>query len=483
MKLIRPSRFGARRGAALLLSLLILFVLVAIVFQLSITTNTDARVGRNDVSLVTMDLVIESAMLEEMQLLISDGEAAQGGDEGAGADPGAAAGGDPAAAGAGEEGAEEGPGEEAVDSWRDEFMRPQRTEINGIQLRILVVDEDSKFNILNLANEVEEEADVAYEQLVRILDLCREETEDDIDRADAEEMASAIRDHITKRDDSILARPVLLTTNEDREDVDFPLSIRELSVLEPFDESHFRDYRDSDGNIAHSLEWFLTCWSSLAPAGEMSANDDVATSDPESETETEPDNEGGAVTGTAENGGGYAVNLNTSPGAVLKGLFDDRDLSHRFWDSVIEYRNLEEEEEGEDEDAEEVLDEFGEEVIQRQIFESLDELTEVDDYDRLEDDIKAILNSRLRVTSDVFSIIITARRSTSATDDYVSGGLGSPREDREAEIESGSALLRTVRAVVWRRSNGEEIECVPIVRWEVLDYVPFEYKDFPEDER
>ena len=27
-----------------------------------------------------------------------------------------------------------------------------------------------------------------------------------------------------------------------------------------------------------------------------------------------------------------------------------------------------------------------------------------------------------------------------------------------------------------------EIEIVPLIRWEVLDYVPFEVLDFPEDE-
>ena len=35
-----------------------------------------------------------------------------------------------------------------------------------------------------------------------------------------------------------------------------------------------------------------------------------------------------------------------APAAVLKSLLDDRDVSGRFWDDVIEYRNLEEEDEG-----------------------------------------------------------------------------------------------------------------------------------------
>ena len=41
--------------------------------------------------------------------------------------------------------------------------------------------------------------------------------------------------------------------------------------------------------------------------------------------------------------------------------------------------------------------------------------------------------------------------------------------------------MRTVRAVVWRRAVGEgEVEIIPLVRWEVLDYVPYPVLDFPE---
>ena len=38
----------ARRGAALMLSVLVLLILVAVVFQINIATSTDARVARND---------------------------------------------------------------------------------------------------------------------------------------------------------------------------------------------------------------------------------------------------------------------------------------------------------------------------------------------------------------------------------------------------------------------------------------------------
>ena len=221
----------------------------------------------------------------------------------------------------------------------------------------------------------------------------------------------------------------------------------------------------------------MTTASEVAPEGEEGA---APSSDSEEDDQEQSD---AAGTSTAENGGGFAVNINTAPPAVLKGLFDDRDVSHGFWDDVIEYRNLEEEsEDGEDENEDPPLDENGEEIIERKIFENLEELSEIDDWERMEDDMRGLVQSRLRTTSDVFSVYITARVATSNEDEFMTGGLGTPQEKWRQEMESGAALLRTVRAVVWRRSVGEEIQIVPIVRWEVLDYVPMEVRDFPDED-
>ena len=78
MQLIRRS-LGSRqrRGTALLLSILVLFVVITIVFQISIGSMTDARIARNDVRLTTMDLAIESAVFDVFEQLRSDGESAQ----------------------------------------------------------------------------------------------------------------------------------------------------------------------------------------------------------------------------------------------------------------------------------------------------------------------------------------------------------------------------------------------------------------------
>ena len=176
--------------------------------------------------------------------------------------------------------------------------------------------------------------------------------------------------------------------------------------------------------------------------------------------------------------------VNTAPVAVLKSLFDDRDLPPRFWDRLVEYRNLEEEKpEGEApaEDTEPPLDEFGEEIIERRIFDNLGELSEVEGYQDLPQEIQARLGQLLTVESHVFSIFVIARRSTAAEGD-MSQGLGS-REELEASEQSGDSLLRVVRSVVWRHKGDADPEIVPIVRWEVLDYTPFEVQDYPEENR
>lgn len=517
MKLLRTAscaRRAHRRGAALLLSLLILIVLVAIVIQINVGTSTDARIARNDVGLTAMDLAIESALLQEYDQISSDsGSTAEaggaGGAGGAGA-PGGGAGGAAGGAAAGGAGAPGAGGGQASDSRRDEWAQVQRTEINEIKLRLFVQDEDSKLNVLTMLNPDEKEAQAALDRVVRCLDLCREGTLADISERAAEDMARGMLEFMRQRSAAKLPRPKLLTDNEANPDIGLPLSLRDFAVLPAFDESLFRDYRDEDGHIVHSIGSFLTVWTSLSTqsAEQESASSTpgggaagapgaggTPTPPPQSPPAQDPPAAGGAndagglaggaggAAGQAQSSPGWAVNVNTAPVAVLKSLFDDRDVHPRFWDKVVEYRNLEEEEEdGADSEEEEetpVFDEFGEEVIERKIFDSLAELTEVDGFNDLGNEIQGRVRERLTTTSNVFSIFVVARRTTSAEGDQV---FAEPESRRLAE-EQGDALVRVIRAVVWRRSVDDEVEIVPIVRWEWLDYVPFEVQDYPDERR
>lgn len=552
--LAAPAR---RRGVALLLALLLLVVLIAITIQISVTTGTDARIARNDLTISIMDLSVESALLQVGETLKTDGESAS--DPAAGA-PGAAAGGAapgtgaPAAGGADAAGGES----QASDSQRDEWHEAQRTTINDIQLRIFVQDEDSKYNVLNMLAPDEKEAQAAYDRVVRILDGCREGSREfDIDARMADDMAKAMLEHMKRRKESKIPRPTLLTDTEDS-DEGLPQSLEEFAALQPFEEHHFRDFRDRDGRVVHSIGSFLTVWTSLglaadlpqtaksgggaAAAGGTGGNaaaggksgtggtsgtsgtgkqGGTSTGGNNSRTSTGGGTGGaggaggaggtggtggtGAAGGTAgaggtggaagqagggaTNSGGYAVNVNTAPAAVLKALFDDREVPPRFFDKVLEYRNLEEEEKDQEASSEEAqaeekepeLDEYGQEKIDRRIFDSLGELAEVEGYKDLPAEAQGRINQLLTTTSNVFSIYVVARKTTSAQGDMDSAL--SPVELRKKEEQSGDSLVRVVRSVVWRHTVDDEVVLTPIVRWEILDYVPYEILDFPPDDR
>ena len=478
MLLLRPhGAVRARRGSALLMAFLVLIVLAAILFQLYIGTTTDARVARNDVTLTTMDQAIESALLEVYDRLLTDAEAGAASGASGAADAGAAPEGAPAAPsapGAPGEGASQ-----ASDSREDSWGRVQRTTINEIELRILVQDEDSKINVLSLLTEDPEQADLALERVSRLLDLCREDSSADIDRGEARRLAEAMRDHLRSRAQSALPRTVALSDLEEEPEIGLPMSLRELVVVEPFQAGLFRDFRDDRGQVVHSIGSFLTVWSAVQRHTET---DPDAPAAPSQAGEGEADGGADPAPGTGAGGtGGVAVNINTAPAAVLKSLLDDRVIPYRFWDELIEYRNLEEESEDGSKDDEPVYDEYGDEVYARQFFDSTDELEELGAYKNLSAEDRLELSQFVTTQSQVFSIFVTARRATGGQDDF--GGVLGGRRPGIKEDQLGNALTRTVRSVVWRYQDGDEWKIVPLVRWEVLDYTPFEVLDYPDPDR
>jgi hypothetical protein len=539
-----------RSGSALMLALLVLLVLIAITAQLNFGVNNEERVTKNDVTLTAMDLAIESAMLEVVDQLKTDGEAAA-----AGAGAPAGGGGDtpapqsPTGAGAPGGGAAGGQQAEAVDSHEDSWAKPQRTQINDIELRILVQDEDSKINPLGMLTANEDEAEKVFRRVVTVLDYCREGTSEDIDAADARLMAEAMREHLKKRDASVSPKPKLLSDDEEKPEQGLPLSLAEFGALEPFTPSMFRDYRDENGKVVHSIGSFLTVWTALKTGTSGLANAPGATGaggansptgsgtngtgsgnntnnntnnqsktggSGSSSTDGDADSGGSTQGGSTPTGGGsqggtnqggaqpgangagtgqpgtsgsgdkfgIAVNVNTAPPAVLKSLMDDREIPPRWWDEVIEYRNLEEEKDPastSEEKPDPVYDEYGREVIQRRVFDSLEELNEVNGTDRLDPLKRSELLRLLTTQSHVFSVYITARKITAR-----GGGFNSASrqpEPGEQEDLAGTGLLRTVHAVFWRTQSGDETVLVPIVRWEVLDYSPFEVLDYPGEDR
>lgn len=454
------------RGAALLLAFLVLIVIIAIVYQIYTVTQTDARITRNELTRAQMDLALSAVMLQTYEDLKEDALAAQASEDSGG--PGQGATGDPGATppppgGDGGEAGEPPRNPDVVDSKMDTWYTPQSTNFGDIQVRIFIRDENSKYNVLNMLNPDEEVAEEAFRIVSKILDNAREGTDLDIGPAEAEEMATAMLEHMRDRRDSDLPRPTLLTANEEEEDAALPFTFNEFRALEAFQDTHFEDQFGKDDERIHGIQSFLTIYTSPAVGPE----------------------EGG--TGPPQGTGGFGVNVNTAPLAVLAALRDEREISYRLWDEILEYRNIEEEpleteEEGvEDVEPEPMLDEFGEEIFQYQIFDSLDELEEVFEFKALQTAEKARVTEVLQTSSDVFEIILAARISTSK--DAVERVEFESRREQEEYFRSGEHLVRIARSVVWRRSTDDDVVIVPLVPWEILDNAPLLVLDYPDDDR
>lgn len=465
-RLNRAPAPSPESGVALLLAFLVLIVLFAIVYQIHTVTQTDARVTRNELTRARMDLAIRSAMLQEYEDLAEDARAAQASEgEGAGGMTGGAApGGEGPMPGGGQEAGEPPRNPDTVDSRLDAWYTPKSTMFEDIQLRIFVRDENSKYNILNMLHEDEEIAEECFQRVVRILDNARGETDLDLSRGEAENLADAMRNYmLERRGTDERPRPTLLTESVEDQDKALPFSFREFRLLEPFEEHMFIDQFGEDDERIHGLEAFLTVYTSPAVGGEATGE--------------------GIPVGT----GGYGVNVNTAPAAVLAGLADGREIDYRLWDEIREYRNEEEEPiESEEEglgssiEDEPLLDEYGDEVIPKQIFDSIDELEELFSYKDLDESQKTLVRDLLEVESNVFEIVIAARLSTSRDD--ASRGEFDSRREQEKDFRSGRYLVRIARSVVWRREVDEDIEIVPLVDWEILDNAPLQVLDYPEDD-
>jgi hypothetical protein len=259
--------------------------------------------------------------------------------------------------------------------------------------------------------------------------------------------------------------------------------------------------------VVHSLGTFLTVWTSISTPDEVADEENASAQGDEQdgendqggeENENENGNENGDSTDDQETedgdqegqegedptggeaGGappppGWAININTAPAAVLHALVEGRDLPYRFWDDVVVYRNEKDETVEENEDP--PLDEYGREIIVHKYYRSVGDLSQIDGWEEIEPILQGELEGLLKTQSSVFSVFITARKPTG--EEQI--GLDTAQDDIEREEANWQGLVRTVHAVVWRRSRGEgEVDIVPVVRWEVLDYVPYEVQDYPE---
>ncbi|HET6204414.1 MAG TPA: hypothetical protein VFI25_16605 [Planctomycetota bacterium] len=520
-------RREGERGIALILTLLVLLILLAVVSQLTLSTRLDYQSALAGSNLARMDRALEAGLEEAMQVLKDDAEGGAGGAAGGlggllgmgggaggrGGNPfgnlAGAAGGAPArtvagasAGGGGAAGTGAGGGgDSSYDCFNDSWAKPARQTQQGIEVTVVIEDENRKLNLLAILAPDEELARQSRDRLVRVLDTFREGTPFDLDLSTAETLVRSLEEWLrgrTRNDD--FPRPRLLS-NEENSTVTLPVTGDELLLVEGFDDRLLNDFRAGD-LVVPGLLSHVTVWTSLevAPegAGESGAQ---ATSRPrlagsllDASGRPVPGARAGSPGGTpaaqgpaapaqaGEGGGGAgtslgaAINVNTAPRAVLASLLPFSEIPSETIEAILRFRNEElETEETARESPSETLGLEEEEEPPKKFFTTLDELDQIPEFGNLYPEIKQRFKQLLTTQSEVFTIWLTARI---------------PPKEEETSFETlpkpgweedRAGLTRRVRAVVLRRSSDAGTEILPLVRWELRSDRRYPIPDFPED--
>ncbi|MFK7742226.1 MAG: hypothetical protein AB8H80_18070 [Planctomycetota bacterium] len=482
-RFVRPQADRHEEGVALILALIFSILLYILVAELVVSSRMVRQTGENDALLARMRTQMTYQLGEAEDKLLADmaGDEGEGGDLGGGGEGLAGALGE-AGAGAGGlgGGGEGGEGEEETDpsancdSSRDAWFEPVGHPDNDLTTYVWIEDENRKFNILSVWSPDQDYAQESREGLSRLIDALREDTEFDVSSADASVIVQRIVDWGRRSSTLEMPTPELKSLSDLDRELVLPLHLDELLMIDGIDEDLFFD-RVFDERVHLGLESVLTIWTSLrADPGDpekMARQRAVAEARGESVAEPGADPAGGEEGGGGapgetgapngeegpprQEGLGVKVNINTASLPVLRGLFDPGRVSDRVLDAIIRYRSeLDEEasQDAQDETDSEVADfggdmQLGDQQL-RQFFETVADLSEVDEYEQLEDEIKEEMQRKLTTNSEVFSIHMASLFKRS--DD----------ERRRAYM-----LLRS-RSIVLRIDDGEEGKILPLVPFE-----------------
>ncbi len=472
-----------KSGAILILVMLVVLILAAVMVQIWISTDVDLQTALYRQSEFPLRQAAYGTFMQCCSALVQDlqgegegstgeGDPEGGGDDGSGGDPGLGG------MGGGDLGAEGGA---ANDSMVDNWARPGGISMafsSEVEVKVLIRDEDGKFNILSILSEDEEFADESFERLIRVIDLFREGTRGDISRGSAHEIADSMKAWMKGgRDTHSFPLPVVKTgkSDKDKEEldkdpIDFPLTIEELVLCDEITENLFFGYIEDGERIPGLLE-YITIYSNLVM-------DSPKVDEEEGEEEDPYANEGGDELGElppgeeGDDGGGDPgeesepvetnnglININTAPLSVLKALLEPEDIPYSILDHLGEFRSKAieayeetlndygqsdntfggglgndggtgEGDEGDDGDTSGFDDEEEEEDFifkdPGEIFDRMEEYFQTT-YD-IEEDAKTEFSSLITVTSKVFTIYIMVQ-------------------------DPAGTNSRLYRAVVWRRDG------------------------------
>ena len=256
---------------ALVLTMIFSILLYILVAELVVSGRLLRMTGENDALLARMRNQMDYSLVEIEEMLLSD-LAGQAAEEEAGAfggalpttGPGSAPPTAEGAAGAeGLAGAEEEADPAAgCDSSRDSWSQPESRAENDLTTYFWVEPENAKFNLLSLWSQDEEWARFSRDQLIRLIDVLREDTDFDVSISDADRIVGEIEDWAERSGTDGMPRPPLKSDDEEQRDLSLPIHLDYLLLLPSVDEELFFD-KVLDGRVMRGLESVLTVWTSL----------------------------------------------------------------------------------------------------------------------------------------------------------------------------------------------------------------------------
>lgn len=509
------------------MTLFTLFIVIALITQLSLGSEVLYQASNNHATAVQMNLAGRTSAQELLSLIKDDanGEAGAGGFSSALSggemqmpdsmmDSGGLGGGD--GRDTGEEGVDgedaDGEGEDDdanVDSFGDSWARPMRMQLGDYEVVTFVDDENAKFSLVQLSQKDPEKREEAAESMVRIIDVLREDFDDDLSETDAQIIVDEVVSWLSPDSRDIdWPQPPRLSFDAEQNEYLLLNSLEELMLIEGITADLFYDQVREDNMIAPGLESVFTIYTmpKFTEAGAASLEDDAAVDDSgdsvadalsddaalsdESSAGDDAvindagnivDGEGGldGVIG-ASSAVGIKININTAPRAIVQGLFPTFELPRVKTEAILEWRNqVDEEALSEREDADEDLEDielresiFGvNEDEPKQFFTSLEDLGKVDgfDQDNLEAETQEEIQELLGVQSEIFSVYVYVRRTS----------LEGFEQDSYYQEPPGTTLR--LKAVVWRAPTEDGAKIVYLRDWHQVPFTRWRIPDFQRD--
>ena len=209
---VHPRARPDQRGVALVLTLIFSILLYIMVAELVVAGRMLKVTGENDALLARMRNQMDYTLVDIEDMLLSDlaGQAAAaegggplGGAMGAAGSPGAA----PATGGEG--GGEEADPAAGCDSSRDSWSQPQSRAENDLTTYFWVEPENAKFNLLSLWSHDPKWAEFSRDQLLRLIDTLREDTEYDLGLSEADRIVRGLEEWARRAGNQRMPRPPL----------------------------------------------------------------------------------------------------------------------------------------------------------------------------------------------------------------------------------------------------------------------------------